>query len=71
MFHLFSLWHSLVFDLFFSFQCQGVVSRLLKTTLNTVAKKRQMDYNEVEKIDKGDRWFYLDDVVVVVIFIDH
>lgn len=56
---------------FFSFKCQGVARRLLKTALNAAAKKRQMGYDELKKIDKGDRRFYHDDITVVVIFIDH
>lgn len=71
MFCLFSSLYSLVFDIFFSFKCQGVARRLLKTALNAAAKKRQMDYDELKKIDKGDRRFYHDDITVVVIFIDH
>lgn len=58
-------WH------FFSFKCQGVARRLLKTALNAAAKKRQMGYDELKKIDKGDRRFYHDDITVVVIFINH
>lgn len=70
MFHLFSSLYSLVFDIFL-FKRQGVARRLLKTALNAAAKKRQMGYDELKKIDKGDRRFYHDDITVVVIFIDH
>ncbi|KAH9673940.1 putative protein phosphatase 2C 68 [Citrus sinensis] len=60
-----------MFCLFSSLYSLGVARRLLKTALNAAAKKRQMGYDELKKIDKGDRRFYHDDITVVVIFIDH
>lgn len=58
-------------DIVYNCPRAGVARRLLKTALNAAAKKRQMGYDELKKIDKGDRRFYHDDITVVVIFIDH
>lgn len=58
-------------DIVYNCPQAGVARRLLKTALNAAAKKRQMGYDELKKIDKGDRRFYHDDITVVVIFIDH
>lgn len=58
-------------DIVYNCPQAGVARRLLKTALNAAAKKRQMGYDELKKIDKGDRRFYHDDITVVVIFINH
>ncbi|XVE75721.1 hypothetical protein DITRI_Ditri12bG0115300 [Diplodiscus trichospermus] len=49
----------------------GIARRLIKTALNEAARKREMRYDDLKKVDKGIRRFFHDDITVVVIFIDH
>ncbi|KAF5750663.1 protein phosphatase 2C 68 [Tripterygium wilfordii] len=49
----------------------GIARRLVRTALNEAARKREMTYDELKKVDKGVRRFFHDDITVVVIFIDH
>lgn len=35
------------------------------------ARKREMRYDDLKKVEKGVRRFFHDDITVVVIFIDH
>ncbi|XP_030926427.1 probable protein phosphatase 2C 25 [Quercus lobata] len=50
---------------------QGIARRLLKSALNVAARKREMRYDDLKKVEKGIRRFFHDDITVVVIFIDH
>lgn len=52
-------------------KCQGIARRLVKTALKEAARKREMRYDDLKRIDKGSRRFFHDDITVVVIFIDH
>lgn len=54
-----------------SFECQGIARRLLKAALNEAARKREMRYKDLQKIGKGIRRFFHDDITVVVLFFDH
>ncbi|OAY43121.1 probable protein phosphatase 2C 68 isoform X2 [Manihot esculenta] len=49
----------------------GIARRLVKTALKEAARKREMRYDDLKRIDKGSRRFFHDDITVVVIFIDH
>lgn len=49
----------------------GIARRLLKAALNVAARKREMRYDDLKKVEKGVRRFFHDDITVVVIFIDH
>ncbi|XP_059463423.1 probable protein phosphatase 2C 68 [Corylus avellana] len=49
----------------------GIAKRLLKAALNVAARKREMRYDDLKKVEKGVRRFFHDDITVVVIFIDH
>lgn len=48
----------------------GVARRLVKAALLEAAKKREMRYSDLTKIDRGVRRHFHDDITVVVIFID-
>ncbi|KAJ6968022.1 hypothetical protein NC653_036073 [Populus alba x Populus x berolinensis] len=50
---------------------QGIARKLVKTALNVAARKREMRYDDLKKVDRGIRRFFHDDTTVVVIFIDH
>ncbi|KAE8654864.1 putative protein phosphatase 2C 43 [Hibiscus syriacus] len=45
-----------------------IAKRLIRTALNEVARKREMRYDYLKKVDKGIRRFFHDDITVVVIF---
>lgn len=49
---------------------QGSAKRLLKAALHEAAKKREMRYSDLKKIDRGVRRHFHDDITVVVLFLD-
>lgn len=48
----------------------GSARRLVKTALQEAAKKREMRYTDLKKIDRGVRRHFHDDITVVVVFLD-
>ncbi|CAN1338630.1 Probable protein phosphatase 2C 38 [Linum perenne] len=48
----------------------GVARKLLKAALREAAKKREMRYSDLEKIDRGLRRHFHDDITVIVLFLD-
>lgn len=48
----------------------GIAKRLVKTALQEAAKKREMRYTDLKKIDRGVRRHFHDDITVVVVFLD-
>lgn len=50
---------------------QGIAKRLVRAALHEAAKKREMRYDDIKKIDKGIRRHFHDDITVVVIYLDH
>lgn len=49
---------------------QGSAKRLVKTALQEAAKKREMRYSDLKKIDRGVRRHFHDDITVIVVFLD-
>ncbi|KAG6514140.1 hypothetical protein ZIOFF_024481 [Zingiber officinale] len=49
----------------------GIARRLIRTALQEAARKREMRYADIKKLDKGIRRFIHDDITVIVIYIDH
>lgn len=43
----------------------------MRAALKETAKKREMRYDELRKIEKGTRRNYHDDITVVVVYFDH
>lgn len=43
--------------------------RLLKAALQAAAKKREMRYSDLEKIEPGIRRHFHDDITVIVVFL--
>lgn len=43
---------------------------MVKTALQEAAKKREMRYTDLKKIDRGVRRHFHDDITVVVVFLD-
>lgn len=54
----------------FSKSFQGIAKRLVKAAVNEAAKKREMRYEDMAKIEKGVRRHFHDDITVIVIFLD-
>ncbi|KAL6577546.1 hypothetical protein OROMI_009874 [Orobanche minor] len=48
----------------------GSARRLVKKALQEAAKKREMRYSDLKKIDRGVRRHFHDDITVVVVFLD-
>lgn len=48
----------------------GSAKRLVKTALQEAAKKREMRYSDLKKIERGVRRHFHDDITVVVVFLD-
>lgn len=49
----------------------GIARRLVIAALQEAARKREMRYEDLKKVEKGIRRFFHDDITVVVIFLDH
>ncbi|CAI0471644.1 unnamed protein product [Linum tenue] len=49
---------------------QGIAKRLLKAALHEAAKKREMRYADLKKIDPGVRRHFHDDITLIIVFID-
>ncbi|KAK1434928.1 hypothetical protein QVD17_00683 [Tagetes erecta] len=48
----------------------GIARRLVKAALQIAAKKREMRYSDLKKIDRGVRRHFHDDITVIVVFLD-
>ncbi|GLT70066.1 hypothetical protein SLA2020_421670 [Shorea laevis] len=48
----------------------GIARKLVKAALNEAAKKREMRYSDLKKIDRGVRRHFHDDITVIVLFLD-
>jgi pyruvate dehydrogenase phosphatase len=55
----------------FFFLTQGSARRLIKAALQEAARKREMRYSDLTKIDKKVRRHFHDDITVIVLFINH
>ena len=49
---------------------QGIAKRLVRAALQEAAKKREMRYDDIKKIEKGIRRHFHDDITVIVIYLD-
>ncbi|KAM7254915.1 hypothetical protein ACFE04_020156 [Oxalis oulophora] len=49
----------------------GAARRLIKAALKEAAKKREMRYTDLKKIDRGVRRHFHDDITVIVVFLDY
>lgn len=48
----------------------GVAKKLIKAALCEAAKKREMRYSDLKKIDRGVRRHFHDDITVIVVYLD-
>ncbi|EXB28736.1 putative protein phosphatase 2C 63 [Morus notabilis] len=49
----------------------GIAKRLVRAAIQEAAKKREMRYDDIKKIEKGIRRHFHDDITVIVIYLDH
>lgn len=49
----------------------GIAKRLVRAALQEAAKKREMKYNDIKRLEKGARRHFHDDITVIVIYLDH
>eukprot|EP01018_Ginkgo_biloba_P008092 Gb_24761 [translate_table: standard] len=49
----------------------GIARRLVGAALHEAAKKREMRYSDLKKVERGIRRHFHDDITVVVVFLDH
>lgn len=49
----------------------GIARRLIKAALKEAASKREMRYCDLQKIDRGIRRHFHDDISVIVLYLDH
>ncbi|XP_059653874.1 probable protein phosphatase 2C 60 [Cornus florida] len=57
-------------DIVQNHQHSGSARRLVKAALQEAAKKREMRYSDLKKIDRGVRRHFHDDITVIVVFLD-
>jgi pyruvate dehydrogenase phosphatase len=50
---------------------QGSAKKLVKAALQEAARKREMRYSDLRKIDKKVRRHFHDDITVIVLFLNH
>lgn len=58
-------------EIVYNYPRAGIARRLVRAALQEAARKREMRYVDLKKVEKGIRRFFHDDITVVVIFIDH
>lgn len=58
-------------EIVYNYPRVGIARRLVKAALQEAARKREMRYLDLKRVEKGIRRFFHDDITVVVIFIDH
>ncbi|KAG6588705.1 putative protein phosphatase 2C 63 [Cucurbita argyrosperma subsp. argyrosperma] len=49
----------------------GIAKRLVNAALHEAARKREMRYAEIKKLEKGIRRHFHDDITVIVVYLDH
>ncbi|PKU67444.1 probable protein phosphatase 2C 28 [Dendrobium catenatum] len=49
----------------------GIARRLIEAALQVAARKREIRYSDLKKIDRGIRRHFHDDITVIVLFLDH
>ncbi|MCO5605045.1 hypothetical protein L7F22_059222 [Adiantum nelumboides] len=50
---------------------RGIARRLIRVALEEAAKKREMRYSDLKRIQRGIRRHFHDDITVIVVFLDH
>ncbi|KAG0502054.1 hypothetical protein HPP92_002126 [Vanilla planifolia] len=50
---------------------EGIARRLVRSALDIAARKREMQYFDLKKLERGIRRFFHDDITVVVVFVNY
>lgn len=50
---------------------QGIAKRLVSAALHEAARKREMRYSDIKKLEKGIRRHFHDDITAIVVYLDH
>ncbi|CAA3003300.1 probable phosphatase 2C 63 [Olea europaea subsp. europaea] len=58
-------------DIVFKYPRAGIAKRLVGAAIHKAAKKREVRYKDIRKIEKGVRRHFHDDITVIVIYLDH
>lgn len=58
-------------DIVYNHPRTGIARRLIRCALHEAAKKREMRYSDLKKIERGIRRHFHDDITVVVVYLDH
>ncbi|XP_031476728.1 probable protein phosphatase 2C 43 [Nymphaea colorata] len=58
-------------EIVYAYPRKGIARRLIRIALKEAARKREMRYQDLKKVEKGVRRFFHDDITVVVLFVDH
>ncbi|XP_054806027.1 probable protein phosphatase 2C 38 [Prosopis cineraria] len=57
-------------DIVYNYPRNGIARRLAKAAMCEAAKKREMRYSDLKKIERGVRRHFHDDITVIVLFLD-
>ncbi|KAF6147577.1 hypothetical protein GIB67_035334 [Kingdonia uniflora] len=57
-------------DIVFKNSRAGIAKRLVRAAIDEAARKREMRYDDIKKIEKGVRRHFHDDITVIVIYLD-
>ncbi|KAF6171060.1 hypothetical protein GIB67_014640 [Kingdonia uniflora] len=57
-------------DIVHHYPRNGIARKLVKAALREAAKKREMRYSDLKKIERGVRRHFHDDITVIVLFLD-
>ncbi|KAA8531603.1 hypothetical protein F0562_006312 [Nyssa sinensis] len=49
----------------------GIAKRLVRAAIQEAARKRELRYDDIKRIEKGVRRHFHDDITVIVIYLDH
>ncbi|CAI9786282.1 unnamed protein product [Fraxinus pennsylvanica] len=58
-------------DIVFKYPRAGIAKRLVGAAIHEAAKKREVRYKDIRKIEKGVRRHFHDDITVIVFYLDH
>lgn len=61
---------ALIVMLLSSILFQGIAKRLVRAAIEEAARKREMRYDDIRRIEKGIRRHFHDDITVIVIYLD-
>ncbi|XAR51339.1 Phosphoprotein phosphatase [Bertholletia excelsa] len=49
----------------------GIARRLVRAALQEAARKREMSYEDLRRVEKGERRYFHDDITAIVLYLDH